>query len=187
MVYGCVNAQRGGLICDLGNVIIAYWLSSITLNTFHAVDYDKIPEVPDAFEILRRLAALFEGNITVVYNATDVAENKISGWLLHHKFSERTGIPSSRIVRSKRGRDKTLYLNQSSASFCGTTIVVDDRLEVLGHFIGKVPYLFLFRPQKAELAQFNKSGALNRVQVVRTWGEILDFVQRLTPDQGHPP
>ena len=173
-----MTKQVSGAIVDLGNVIIAHWLSNITPENFNKIDYNSIPEVPEVFESLRRLNEKFGGNITVVYKATDVATEKILAWLAHHKFTERTGIPCERVIRTEGGRDKSVHINQSSSSHCGTTIVVDDRLEVLNLFIGRVPHLFLFHPQSKEVEQFNNEGTLSQVHVVETWKEIEEILNK---------
>lgn len=171
-----MTRKLGGLITDLGNVIIAYWLSDITPENFDSIDYNAIPEVPGVFASLRRFNRHFDGNVTVMYKATNVAMEKIYGWLASHKFSGRTGIPLDRVVHSVHGRDKTAHINQASQLYFGTTVVVDDRLEVLSYFVGKVPSLFLFRPQSHEVEQFKHTGALNNVQTVQTWAEIERLV-----------
>ncbi len=168
--------RKGGLIVDLGNVIIAYWLSNITFDNFHTIDYNTIPEVPGVFKALRRLNEHFGGNVTVVYKATEVATEKVLGWLTNHEFSERTGIPLNRVKHSVNGRNKTAYMEQSSGTHYGATIVVDDRLEVLSYFVGKVSDLFLFRPQPQEIKQFRYTKALSHVKIVETWEEIEDII-----------
>lgn len=165
--------KHGGLICDLGNVIVAYWLSAISRATFSTIDYNRIPEVPGAFDGLRLFSQLYDKNITVCYNATDIAQEKISGWLAYHDFSNRTGIPIDHVVHSSGGRNKTSCIDQSSATCYGTTVVIDDRLETLKHFIGRVATLFLFRPQADEVERFGSKGELAHVCVVQTWEEIL--------------
>ncbi|MDE2037930.1 MAG: hypothetical protein KGI69_01745 [Patescibacteria group bacterium] len=171
-----MTKQKGGAIVDLGNVIIAHWLSNITPENFHTVDYNSIPEVPGAFDGLKWLNEKFGGNVTVVYKATDIATEKIIAWLAHHRFAERTGIPLERVDRTKGGRDKTLHMDQSSLTYHGTTVVVDDRLEVMSYFVGKAPHLFLFRPQQQEVEQFNGTGALSHVHIVQSWQEIEDIL-----------
>jgi hypothetical protein len=171
-----MTKQKGGAIVDLGNVIIAHWLSNITPENFHTIDYNSIPEVPGVFDSLKRLNDRFGGNVTVVYKATDIATEKILAWLAHHQFTERTGIPLERVDRTKGGRDKTLHMDQSSETHYGTTVVVDDRLEVMSYFVGRVPYLFLFHPQQQEVEQFSNTGALSHVYVVESWQEIENIL-----------
>ena len=171
-----MGTQHGGAIVDLGNVIIAHWLSNITPENFDTIDYNSIPEVPGVFDSLKRFNDQFGGNVTVVYKATDVATEKILEWLKHHRFFERTGISFDRVRRTSSGRDKTPFIEQSSHSHHGTTVMVDDRLEVLSYFVGNVPNLFLFRPQSQEVEQFRNTGALAHVHVVTTWKEIEEII-----------
>ena len=169
---GVMEYKTGGLIVDLGNVIIAHWLSNITSSNFDEVDYNLIPEVPGAFASLKKFCLHFEGNISVIYNATDIASEKIIEWLHYHRFVEQTGISLDRVMRSKTGRDKTPYLSQRSGSYHDTSIVIDDRLEVLAHFVGKVPYLFLFRPREDEIAAFSRDNILSQINIVTSWPEL---------------
>lgn len=61
-----MTKQKGGAIVDLGNVIIAHWLSNITPKNFHTIDYNSIPEVPGAFDSLKWLNDRFGGNAGVL-------------------------------------------------------------------------------------------------------------------------
>jgi hypothetical protein len=97
---------------------------------------------------LKWLNEKFGGNVTVVYKATDVATEKIHAWLAHHQFTGRTSIPLERVNRTSGGRDKTIHMDQSTETHYGTTVVVDDRLEVMSYFVGMVPNLFCFVPSK---------------------------------------
>lgn len=169
-----MTKKLGGAIIDLGNVIIAHWLSNITAENFHTIDYNSIPEVPGVCEVLKRINELFGGNVTVVYNATGIADEKIQTWLEVHKFTERTGIPPERIRRTTNGRDKTPFMDQSTDTHYGTTMVVDDRCEVIGKFLGKAPNLVLFRPQPKEVEEFKHTVDFRYVDVVMTWKEIED-------------
>lgn len=180
-----MTKQYGGAIVDLGNVTIAHYRSKITKKNFNTIDYNSIPEVPGAFDGLKRLNDRFGGNVTVVYNATDIADEKIRAWLVYHKFTELTGIPLERVVRTKNGRDKTSFMDQSSATHYGTTVVIDDRLEVMSYFVGKVPLLLLFRFQLREIAELVKrrrlcnvleSDVVSHVQQVKTWQEIQNIL-----------
>jgi hypothetical protein len=173
-----MTKQHGGAIVDLGNVIIAHWLSNITPENFHVIDYNSIPEVPGVFDSLKWLNEKFGGNVTVVYKATDVATEKIHAWLAHHQFTGRTSIPLERVNRTSGGRDKTIHMDQSTETHYGTTVVVDDRLEVMSYFVGMVPNLFLFRPQQKEIEQFSSIGALSHVHVVKSWQEIKDILNQ---------
>jgi hypothetical protein len=153
---------------DLGNVIIDHLGFGTTNEFVQTGDYNIIPPVPGVMEALAGLnQASFNGNIFVVYKATDVAEEKILAWMKHHNFYERTGVPSSRIHRTQFRRDKSSLCEKHRA-----THFIDDRLEVLGHLVGKVRHLYLFRPQREEVLKFKQT--LRHIQqVVMSWDEIL--------------
>lgn len=168
--------RHGGVIVDQGNVIIAYRLSKLTDQNYHDYPFDTIPEEPGAFEALMKLNKAFDGNVTVVWKATADAVGKNMRWLRKKKFSTRTKIPRERIKRMQGldRKEKTRYVGQSSRTFKGTTIVIDDRLEVLSHFVGmNIPNLFLFRPQLKEVHKYAHTGALAHVKVVWSWQEIM--------------
>lgn len=111
----------------------------------------------------------------MVYKASNDATGKTLAWLEQHDFSARTGIAFSRIhriIENGENRDKTPFMNQSSDTHHGTTVVVDDRLQVMGNFIGKVPSLFLFRAQLDEVLKFRHEGALAKTIRVMDWKTI---------------
>ncbi|MDD5165548.1 MAG: hypothetical protein PHG25_03390 [Candidatus Pacebacteria bacterium] len=169
--------KLGGAIVDIGNVIIAYRLSGLNRENYHSYDFDSIPPEPGCFDTLKQLNEEFGGNITVVWKATDDAVGKNMQWLQTHQFTELTGIPVNRIRRIGAHRaEKVDFIDQTSQTHGGTTIVIDDRLEVLSHFVGKVPNLFLFRPQQPEVEQFSGTGALSHVHVVQSWQEIREIL-----------
>lgn len=169
-----MDIRSGGVLVDFGNVIIAHWLTDITQDNFDTIEYNLIPEVPDAFDGLKLLNESCGGNLLVIYNATNVAEEKIRKWLLCHDFAARTGISLTRVVRSKTGRDKLAHVQHWCDIDYRITVVVDDRLEVLNRFVDKAPVLFLFRPQAEEVKLFNHGETLSRVRVVWTWSEIIE-------------
>lgn len=165
---------HGGAIVDIGNVVIAYRLSDLTSENYDTYDFDSIPEEPGAFQALELMNIFFDGNVTIAWKATDDAVGKNMRWLRLKKFNERTGIPQTRIERIGLDRKgKTDFIGQSSETHEGTTVVIDDRLEVLCHFVGKVPHLFLFRPQLKEVHRYASTGALAHVKVVWSWDHII--------------
>ena len=167
-----MTKQHGGLLVDLGNVMIAHWLTNYTSKDYETLDYSTLPEVPGVMDSLRSFNERFGGNVTVVYKATDFIDARVHSWFAAHRFTERTGIPMARVCRTPERLDKLKHTAQESGTHRGTTMIVDDRLEVLSHFVGKVPHLFLFRPQQSEVERFSHTGAIDRVHVVMTWNEI---------------
>lgn len=155
-----------GLGVDLGNVIIDHVGFGTTPEFVRDHDYNSIPPVQCVLESLGHLQERFNGNIFVVYNATDVADLKILSWLKFHSFFERTNIPLERVRRTNKGRNKSLICAEY-----GATHFIDDRLEVLSHLIGKLRHLYLFRPQQSEIEQYKQFE--EHVQEVKSWDEVV--------------
>lgn len=159
--------MRECLGLDLGNVIIDHVGFGTTPEFFRTGDYDVIPPVPGVFEALRQLhEKRFGDNMFVVYNATDIADQKIISWLEAHDFFNRTGISRHQVRRTLNGRNKW-----SVCELYKATHFVDDRLEVLSHLVGKVENLYLLRPQAQEVEQYRDF--LPHVTQMETWLEIL--------------
>lgn len=155
---------------DLGNVIIDHLSFGTTRDYVENGDYTLIPPVENVFESLRTLnEEIFNGNMFVVYNATDVADAKIQSWLEYHNFYEVTGIRKDRVHRTENGRDKSSICKRYRA-----THFIDDRLEVLKHLIGIVPNLYLLRPQEQEIAQYEE--VLPYVHRAETWIELQQLM-----------
>ena len=151
---------------DLGNVIIDHLGFGTTPEFFQSGDYSIIPPVSGVFEALRMLSERrFGSEIFVVYNATDVADQKITSWLQFHDFFVRTGILPDRVKRTQNGRNKL-----SVCQAFGATHFVDDRLEVLSHLVGKIENLYLLRPQQFEVEQYKEF--IDSVSRFDTWENL---------------
>lgn len=159
--------MKESLGVDLGNVIIDHVGFGTTPEFFCSGDYNVIPPVQGVLEALRCLnKKRFRGNVFVVYNASDVADQKIVEWLKSHNFFERTGISPERVRRTQNGRNKSSVCELHKA-----THFIDDRLEVLSHLVGKVGNLYLLRPQKKEVEQYQDF--LTHIRQVDTWDDIV--------------
>jgi len=159
--------MKESLGVDLGNVIIDHLGFGTTPEFFRSGDYNIIPPVQGVWEALRRLnRERFHANVFVVYNASDVADQKIGSWLKSHDFFERTGISPERVRRTQNGRDKSSVCELHKA-----THFIDDRLEVLSHLVGKVGSLYLLRPQQKEVEQYQNF--LIYVKQVQSWDDIV--------------
>lgn len=152
---------------DLGNVIIDHMGFGTTPEFFRSGDYNLIPAVPGAINALQVLNHnRFQDRVFVIYNATDVADQKILHWLKSHDFFSRTGISPGKVRRTEHGRNKS-----SVCKLCHVTHFIDDRLEVLVHLLGSVDYLFLLRPQSQEVAQHEDF--LSQVVSHESWDQLL--------------
>ena len=165
--------MKESLGVDLGNVIIDHIGFGTTPEFFHFGDYNTIPPVSGALDALRCLnQGRFHDNMFVVYNASDVADQKISSWLKSHDFFESTGISPERVMRTQNGRDKS-----SVCKLYQATHFIDDRLEVLSHLVGKVGSLYLFRPQQREVERY--ADFLVHVQPAHSWDDVVRLL--ITP------
>jgi hypothetical protein len=173
---------HGGALVDVGNVIIDHVTAGTTRELVDTPGwYETIPPQPGAFEGLKALSQAFGGNITLVYNAMDTADRKILDWLSLHELTERTGISFDRVHRTTHGRDKTPFMSHESATHFGTTVIIDDRLEVMRYFLDRdVQHLLLFKPQiDREIAELKErdiwdfvSPVQNAVHEINAWAEI---------------
>ncbi|PIP87348.1 hypothetical protein COW81_00715 [Candidatus Campbellbacteria bacterium CG22_combo_CG10-13_8_21_14_all_36_13] len=163
--------MKESLGVDLGNVIIDHVGFGTTPEFFLYGDYNTIPPVQGVFDALRCLnQERFHGSMFVVYNASDVADQKIISWLRVHNFFERTGVSSERITRTQNGRNKS-----SVCELYQATHFIDDRLEVLSHMIETAPNLFLYQPDQAEIDEYREF--LSRVVRVESWAELVEKIK----------
>lgn len=103
----------------------------------------ETPPVPDSFDAIARLNSVFEGRVYLVSKCGPRVERKTRRWLVHHRFFEHTGLPSDHVRFCRERPEKRLHAVQ-----LGLTHFVDDRLDVLDHLRGLVPYLFWFGHQR---------------------------------------
>ena len=152
---------------DIGNVIIDHKAVGTNNKIEYEIDYSNIPAVKNAFEVLRELNKIKFGlNIHLISKCTPWAQTKILNWLKHNKFFIKTGIKPQNVHFCRERNEK-----QKICADFGITHFIDDRLEVLSYLIGKVPNLYLFRPDQKEIAQFKSY--LSNVCVVSNWLDIL--------------
>ena len=181
---------HGGAIVDVGNPIIDHIIARTTREKVETPGwYRTIPPAHGAFQGLKALSEAFGGNVTLVYNATNTVDSLIREWFKVHRLTELTGIPLSRVRRTTHGRNKTPFMDQESETHYGTTVVVDDRFEVMSHFLDlePMPLLFLHRPQyQAEamgmsvkmLRQLrSQQNRWHHLLQVDSWAEIVASVQ----------
>lgn len=170
-----MSKQFGGALFDFGDFVAANRRSPIpiTRENYPTIDYNLVPEEPGAFDGLRFFNELFGGNVSVVYNATRFADERIQRWCDSRRLHNRTGIPRERVFRTATGRDKTAHLLQESDTHYGTTVQGDNRLEVLKYSFGKVRHLFLYCPPDEVVEEERRPEDLARVHVVSSWDEII--------------
>ena len=155
---------------DIGNVIINHRLVDKNDKILFEERYSTIPAVESVFEVLKVLnEKKFRGNIFLVSKCTLWAEEKILAWLKDNHFYEKTGVKPKNIYFCRERQEK-----EKICSKLGVTHFIDDRLEVLSHIIGKVPNLYLFQPDQAEVDKYKEF--LPEVIMVESWAEILRLI-----------
>jgi hypothetical protein len=155
---------------DLGNVIIDHKNFGTTENYVLTQDYNLIPPVTNALEALRKLnESRFMDRVFIIYNASEIIDSKIFGWLNYNDFFRQTGIDKGHVLRSNTGRKKNLFCKNMQL-----THFVDDRLEVLNCLMGLVPNLYLLNGQWEEIKKHG--GVVHHVNFTSCWNEIADLI-----------
>lgn len=147
---------------DIGNVIIE---NRGTTEEYRQKYYLSIPPVSGVFSVLKKLNNTHPGNVYLISKCKKEAEKHILEWLHAHDFFKETGLAIENIFFVRERKDKVAICKQ-----LGITHFVDDRLEVLSHMIGTVPYLFLYKPKEEEVLQFKEF--LLEVTVINKWEDF---------------
>ncbi len=133
---------------DIGRVLIAADGAADTSFIGGSIaDALATPPYEGMFEAVPRLAELFGGRVWLVSKARPRTQEKSRLWLAHHRFFERTGIAPDHLRFCLERPQKADHCRK-----LGLQYFVDDRLDVLQHLEGVVPYRYLFGPQKPGLS-----------------------------------
>lgn len=90
-------------------------------------DFLNRPAMPNAFESIKRLVALFgQENVFIVSRCSIEGEQKIMTWLCYHNFWEITGLTRACVRFCRERHEKGPICAE-----LGITHFVDDRLECL--------------------------------------------------------
>lgn len=150
---------------DIGNVIIDHRLSDPNDKTLHEERYSTIPASVGAFEALKTLNSYFDGKVFLISKCTEWAQEKILAWLKDNDFYIKTGIKPENVYFVRERHEKDIICRK-----LGITHFIDDRLEVLGHMIGSVSHLILYRPEEAEAEEFKQF--LPHIKRVENWNDV---------------
>ena len=166
-----MDKTREILGVDVGGVILDFAPHLGTDLDFGGDNYLRTPEVEGAIDSIAALnKGKFKDRVHVVtrYNPAKGPGRAIE-WLTSKDFFNRTGIPMERYHMCTGRHDK--------AQICaeiGVTHFVDDRAEVLGHMLGQVPNLYLFRARDADNEEF--ANILPKLHRVESWPEFLSML-----------
>ncbi|MEV6275574.1 hypothetical protein [Nocardia sp. NPDC051832] len=118
----------------------------------------RTPPSPNAFEVLTRLVARFEGRAWVISKCGPRVQKRTRQWLDHHDFHARTGLPEGNVRFCLQRADKAGHCAE-----LGITHMIDDRIDVHRALRGLVPHLYLFGAQTQPVPDW--------VRHVRTWDD----------------
>jgi hypothetical protein len=99
----------------------------------------ETPPTPRAFDCIARLTRAFDGAVWLVSKCGPRVQDKTRRWLDHWRFWAHTDIAPDHLRFCLKRRDKGVH-----CAALGITHFVDDRVDVLEHLRGQVPYLYLF-------------------------------------------
>ena len=94
---------------------------------------------PGAFEVIRDLCLLLDGNVWIVSKCGPRIERRTRHWLHHHRFFDGTGVSAENLRFCRERREKKAHCRE-----LGITHFIDDRMEVLTQLRGLVPHLYWF-------------------------------------------
>lgn len=130
---------------DIGKVIMAPIKGGRADTSFLSGNLEKALKTPPsagAFEALRKLVEVFEGQAWLVSKAGPNVQQKTKEWLKHWNFYGATGLPRDHLRFCLERPEKAGHCKQLKI-----THFIDDRLDVLEHLRGSVPNLYLFGEQ----------------------------------------
>ena len=148
---------------DIGQVLVEQFDPGFP---FRGQNYLNAPELPEAFNVLRRLNRERGMEIILATRcASPRLRTKRTEWLDHHDFWARVGIP----------RVPPLYCwtpHYKSSVFYdrGITHAVDDDPDELVH-LDLIPHLILFRGRPDRIEK-HRGFIENRATCARSWAEI---------------
>lgn len=133
----------------------------------HPLDY---PEALGSFAALRRIREHFGALSVYVFSlVSEEAEfprriemGKVLGWFAFHRFTERTGIPTSQILFCTKGEELALCRGRKSTCFVGTDLPVLDLLSA-------VERRFLFFPCGGVRPRLKQHPG---IELIESWREL---------------
>jgi len=144
----------GGVICDNANL--------------PGVMGIEIPELPGAFDAIRMaVSKVGHHHVHILSKCSIDAETFIRHWLIDKRIA-RTGFfnPRDNVHFCRNRKDKAYFANGINESF--EFIMIDNRWDVLQHFINPRAIPFLINPSQDENLEWEKAKAENNEIALRT-------------------
>jgi hypothetical protein len=123
----------------------------------------RTPATEGMFEVLPRLVERFGGRAWVISKCGERVRERTLGWLEHHDFYRRTGLPAGNVRFCRKRAEKAGHCAELRI-----THMIDDRLDVHTALRDLVPHLYLFGPQSTE-----PPGWLRQAL---TWADLEDAI-----------
>lgn len=123
----------------------------------------RTPAVPGAFEAIRTLGELFDGQVWLVSKCGERIRDRSLRWLAHHGFFEHTGVDPDRTRFCRERKQK-----RGICTDLGIDHFIDDHPEVHRALRGAVANQYLFGPQRHAIP--------DHVVWTPTWADVLDAV-----------
>ena len=151
---------------DFGKVIMRPVKNGKADTAFLGNKFEKAMETPpsdDAFESIKKLVNLFEGEVWIVSKCDPSVQNKTKAWLKHWDFYSKTGLDKNKVRFCLERPQKAGICKQLKI-----THFIDDRLDVLEPMKGVVENLYLFGEQEIQ--------SPNWVEKVQDWPIAVDKI-----------
>jgi hypothetical protein len=150
---------------DFGRVIVGPTIDGKDDTSFIGTQLAEAlttPAAPDAFDVVRELWELTQGNVWIVSKAGPSVQRKSRAWLHHLDFFAVTGMPEEHLRFCLHRHEKALHARE-----LGLTHFIDDRTDVLAHLDGIVPHRLLFGEQTEP--------APPDLEWVKTWQDVRNW------------
>ena len=123
----------------------------------------RTPEMDGAFDAIRQLVDVFDGNVWLVSKCGTRVQERTSRWLEHHQFPERTGVAlDNRRYCRERSQKRGICAELEITHF------VDDHPDVHRAIRGVVAHQYLFGPQRHEIPDY--------VEWTQSWADVLTAI-----------
>lgn len=160
-------AEGEALGIDIGGVIIDRVKEDRVNAAPRDPAYASAVPMEGTFDAIAQLRARrFRDRIWLVSRCDAALEPVLLEWLQRHDFYAATGVAADHVRFCRQRRDKLAIARQLAL-----THFIDDRLEVLGHLVGTVPYLYLFHSRAADVDRFPQ--VLVHVRSTQRWSDVL--------------
>ena len=126
------------------------------------------PEMPGAFDTIRRLVDRFDGRVWLVSKCGPRVEARTGRWLQARDFFARTGVPPEHVRFCRRRAEKRAH-----CVALGLTHFVDDHPDVHAAIRGAVRHQYFFGPQREPVPDYGEAAP--------TWADVERLVSATLP------